>query len=95
MKSIATSKSTKMACPLHKLPPELRAEIFKPMLINWNGKTPALIKALRFDKKLYNEALDIVYKQNTFTFHRKNDWSFGDMTKEAVLSIERVKVVIE
>jgi hypothetical protein len=90
-----TSKGSKTACPLHKLPPELREEIFKPLLVNWNGKTPSLIKALRPDKTLYSEALEIFYKHSRFIFHRENDWSFGDMTKEAVPSIGRVKIVVE
>ncbi|KAE9381214.1 hypothetical protein N431DRAFT_551368 [Stipitochalara longipes BDJ] len=81
--------------PLYKLPPELRQEIFRPMLIPWNGKTPNLIKALRADQKLYHEALEVFYKQNLFKLHRANGWSFGDMTKEAVLSIEKIKIYVE
>jgi len=79
---------------LHVLPPELREAIFKPLLVDWNGKTPNLIKALRPDRKLYNEALGVFYRHNIFTFHEGNGWSFGDMAKEAVLSLDRVRICI-
>jgi hypothetical protein len=36
----------------HALPPELRQIIFR-MVLKWNGKTPALLKALRPDQLLY------------------------------------------
>jgi hypothetical protein len=77
---------------LHILPPELREAIFKPLLVDWNGKTPNLIKALRPDRKLYNEALGVFYRHNIYTFHEGNGWSFGDMPKEAVLSLDRVRI---
>jgi hypothetical protein len=84
-----------MPCLLHTLPPELREAIFKPLLVDWDGKTPNLVKALRPDKQLYNEALAIFYKFNVFIFHKGNGWSFGDMTKEAVLSLGRVRICVE
>ena len=65
------------------------------MCMGWNGKTPNLIKALRPDRKLYTEALRVFYNHNVFIFHRRNGWSFSDMTKEAVLSFEKVKIVVE
>jgi hypothetical protein len=77
---------------LHILPPELREAIFKPLLVDRNGKTPNLIKALRPDRKLYKEALGVFYRHNIFTFHEGNGWSFGDMAKEAVLSLDRVRI---
>jgi hypothetical protein len=64
--------------------------------VRWlDRKTPNLIKALRPDKRLYNETLGIFYKNNIFTFHRGNGWSWGDMTKQAVLRFEKVKIFIE
>jgi hypothetical protein len=59
-----------MPCLLHTLPPELREAIFKPLLVDWDGKTPNLVKALRPDKQLYNEALAIFYN-STFSFSTK------------------------
>jgi hypothetical protein len=98
-KAMATETSppsgNNMTSTLHRLPVELWEEIFKPLCADWNGKTPNLIKALRPDKKLYNEALRVFYKYNMFIFHRRNGWSFGDMTKEAVLSLEKVKIIIQ
>jgi hypothetical protein len=79
---------------LHNLPPEVRELIFRPLCVCWNGKIPPLIKALRSDKRLYGEALDIFFKNNTFVFHAGNGWSFGDMTSEAVLSIQKVKIIV-
>jgi hypothetical protein len=90
-----SSEGSKTACRLHTLPPELRQEIFKPLLINWNGKTPNLIKALRPDEKLYNEAWALFCAFNVFTFHTKNGWGFGDMGKAAVLRLDKVKICIE
>jgi hypothetical protein len=81
-----------MANLLHTLPPELREAIFKPVLVDWNGQTPDLIKALRPDRKLYNEALALFYRHNIFTFHKGNGWSFGDMAKEAVLSLDTIRI---
>jgi hypothetical protein len=44
--------------------------------------------------RLYNEALHIFFKENTFVFHRGNGWSFRDTTPKAVLDIERIKVIV-
>jgi len=91
----ASTKDTHMSNPLYKLPPELRYQIFKPLLIHWNGNMSNLIEALRPEEKLYHEALEIFYKENIFVFHRENGWSFRDMTKRAVLTIEKARIEIE
>ncbi|TVY89155.1 hypothetical protein LAWI1_G005798 [Lachnellula willkommii] len=70
-------------------------QIFRPLCIEWNGKTPDLIKALRPDKKLYQEALYIFYRNNRFVLHKGNGWTFGDMTKKAVLTFTKITIVVE
>jgi hypothetical protein len=77
-----------------ELPIELYEGIFTPLCVDWEGKTPNIIKALRPEKRLYNEALKIFFRHNTYVFHRENNWSFGDMTKDAVATIERVRIYV-
>ena len=89
------TKNIDQGCTLYKLPPELWGGIFTPLYLDWNGKTPNLIKALRPEKKIYVEALEIFYKHNVFKLHSGNGWSFGDMTKGAVLSVARVRICVE
>jgi hypothetical protein len=76
------------------LPLELYEAIFMHLCADWKGRTPNIIKALRPNKKLYLEALRIFYRHNTYVFHRENNWSFGDMTKDAVATIEKVRIYI-
>lgn len=94
LKATNSSTTTAMACAFDRLPPELRDQIFRPLCVGWDGKVPNLIKALRPNTKLYYEALDIFYRSNTFTLHRENDWSFGDMSKKAVLTFTKITVKV-
>ena len=80
---------------LHRLPPDLRLVIFQQVCAGWVGKVPNIIKAFRNDWTLYHEALEEFYKNNTFVFHRGNEWSFGDMKSRAVESIRRVRIIVE
>ena len=80
---------------LHNLPSELRIKIFALLCVNWEGRVPNVIKALRGDLVLYHEALEELYRSNVYVFSKKNGWSSGDMTKEAVKSITRARIVIE
>jgi hypothetical protein len=85
-----------MACnDFHRLPPEIRDQVFRPFCSKWNGRIPNLIKALRPDEKLYHEILDIFYKNNIFVLHRGNGWTFGDMMKKAVLTFTNMKIIVE
>jgi hypothetical protein len=84
-----------MDCFFYRVPPEVRDQIFRPICIEWAGKMPNLIKALRPDKKLYHEALDIFLKNNTYILHYGNRWTFGDMTKSAVQRFTKIKIVVE
>ncbi|CZT49839.1 uncharacterized protein RSE6_10733 [Rhynchosporium secalis] len=80
-----------------KLPAELRVMIFTLALGDeWNGKTPALIKALRTEENVYTACMVSWYKQDhTYTLHEKNSWSFRDMSANAISTITKVKIVID
>lgn len=78
-----------------RFPPEIREQIFRPLCVQWNGRTPHLIKALRPDRELYQEALYIFYRNNRFRLHKWNGWTFGDMTKKAVLTFTKITIVVE
>jgi hypothetical protein len=50
-----------------KLPPEIRTEIFKLVITEQEGNSPALIRALRSgDFTIYKEALQVFYAVNTY-----------------------------
>lgn len=70
--------STTSECTLHRLYPELRIQIYKlAMIIDAKTKAgPPLLAALRGDKKLYAEALDVYYSVNTFKMTGNNFRSF-------------------
>jgi hypothetical protein len=50
-----------------------------------NGKTPAILVALRSDPELYYEALQLFYKRNYFTLK----WSTVDLCK--TMSVNALK----
>lgn len=78
---------------LRAFPPEIREVIFNfSQVLSWTGKTPALLVALRGDRELYYEALELFYKSNTFTLHRANEWKTGDMSVAALRTIRALKV---
>ncbi|KAH7364111.1 hypothetical protein BKA65DRAFT_129843 [Rhexocercosporidium sp. MPI-PUGE-AT-0058] len=89
------TKATTMRNLLYTIPPELRLMILKPLCTTWDGQIPNAIKALRGDWLLYHEALEEFYRSNVYVFHKGNRWSFGDMTKEAVKSIRRARILVE
>ncbi|PVH85778.1 hypothetical protein DL98DRAFT_583367 [Cadophora sp. DSE1049] len=82
---------------LDKLPAELWGMIFGYALNEeWNGTTPALIKAMRAHKRLYPECMLAWYKhQHTYVLHAKNNWSFLDMPKEVISTVKKVEVIVD
>ncbi|KAF4627665.1 hypothetical protein G7Y89_g10489 [Cudoniella acicularis] len=79
-----------------KAPFEVRTMIFKLCLSDaWEGKIPALIKAVRQDQGLYHEALEIFYEDKQFVLHKVNGWSFNDMEFSAMLTIKKLEIVVE
>ena len=72
--------------------PEIREMIFEGALAGtWNGKTPALIQALR-GSKLYLEAIDVFTKTNTFRLHEGNGWSWDPMPPQSLKHIKALQI---
>jgi hypothetical protein len=75
---------------LKQFPPEIREQIFGDA-IEWHGKTPPLIAALRGDPTLYHEALAVLYKEHPFKIHKLNEesrWSAYLSTFRNIRSLE-------
>ncbi|KAK0119271.1 hypothetical protein ONS95_008120 [Cadophora gregata] len=91
----STTKITE--CYFDRLPAELCRTIFEFILIeSWNGTTPVLIKALRPHERLYSECMYVWHQQkHTYTLHAKNNWSFLDMSKEAISTTTDVVIIID
>ena len=65
-------------CVIHILPPEIRTMIYELCLksrhvVGWH---PGLLQALRPDKTLYNEALEMYYRVNIFELNKNNSMTF-------------------
>lgn len=82
---------------LHDLPPEIRTSIWEHSVDGeWDGRSPSIIRALRCDKKLYREAIEVFYKSdNTFHLNQRNGWSFCQMSQAALESIRKIKIEIK
>ncbi|KAF4628090.1 hypothetical protein G7Y89_g10065 [Cudoniella acicularis] len=76
---------------LRKLPFELREMIFIEVL-DWDGRTPPLLAALRPDPELYSQALAIFRKNNYFRLHSRSGLK---MSKETKANIFKVQVLIQ
>ena len=89
------SPNNDSTCTFRKLPPEIREKCFLPVL-EWHGKSPALLVALRGDKELYEEALEIFYKKpNVYHLSEVNGWDFVGMSERALASIKDVKISLK
>ncbi|KAN0115257.1 hypothetical protein V8E51_004801 [Hyaloscypha variabilis] len=72
---------------LSKFPAEIREIIFKLCLAEtWTGKTPSLIIALRCQKELYSQALEVFQKTNRFFLRDANRLVLFKSMPETVLS---------
>lgn len=92
------SSKGKKKCALDKLPAELREMIFMYAFGDeeWTGKTPDLIKALRTEDHIYVDCMSAWYRQkHTFVLHTKNSWSFLDMPPHVIVTITKVKIMVE
>jgi hypothetical protein len=69
--------------------------IFLPNLVEWNGKSCAFIVALRGDKDLYNQVLELFYKNNTYVLHAPNEWSFANRENEAIETVRKLKIKVK
>jgi hypothetical protein len=80
---------------LRLLSAELRDMIFSLLLLRSDGKTPALLIALRQDQELYTQALRVYYKVNEMEVLRRGglEWLEGlkgevrDMVKSVVVTL--------
>lgn len=85
-----------MSCTLNKIPPEIRDQIFNLTLDEeWTGQMPTLIKALRTDPKIYNEAIAIFYRMKyTYVLSSRNSWGLGSMSEAVLKTIKKVKISV-
>ena len=92
----STPKISKPASLFSILPTELRLKIFKQCDLLWDNKTmPALIKALRSDRKSHKDAMAVFSAKNTFTLRSKNYWGFRWMAKETISRIQKLNIVLQ
>ena len=77
---------------LRLLSADLREAIFKPLLLRSDGKTPALLIALRSDDELYSQAVSIYYAINEFEV-RGVEW-MSHLGKDIPGLMKRVVVII-
>jgi hypothetical protein len=80
---------------LHKLPFEIR-EIIYGNCLEWNGRSPAIFRALRASKLLYPQVIEQFYKaDNTFYLNKRNGWSLCSMSVKALVSVRKLKIEIQ
>ena len=73
------------SCTLHRLPTEIRHDIFRFCLQNSSrASTPPLIAALRPETLLYHEALDVFYGTNRLEIRADNLIDFARLSKRAL-----------
>ncbi len=75
-----------------KFPPEIRAMIFNGCIHFGGFKTPAIIIALRGDKEMYEEDIQIFYKLNLFRVKLQNLPDFEAMSIKAIQGIRRLAI---
>jgi hypothetical protein len=91
---ILSAEKPKPSNLLRKFPPEIREEIFKLTVGDWDDKTPALIKAIRGDREMYLEVMKIFYRINTFCSRRRNSWGKG-IPDHLLSTVTRWKIEFE
>jgi len=77
--------ATKSPLSLRRFPPEIRLMIFCDCIHFQDGKTPAILVALRSDSELYYEALQLFYERNYFTLK----WPIVDLCR--AMSVNALK----
>ena len=80
---------------LHLLCPELRDMIFASSLVQTDGKTPALLIALRPDEELYAQALKVFYQVNELKVRWQGGLSwFAELRGEVKGMVKCVAVAV-
>jgi len=64
--TIRPAPAAEPGCVLFDIPFEIREKIFH-LTLDWDGKTPPMLAALRSEPELYQQALKIFRKNNVFT----------------------------
>lgn len=78
---------------LESFAPELRMMIFDLVFAGtWNGKIPALLKALRRNEVMYKEALEAFIRSNTFALSKANESALLGTSATAMGSIKYLKL---
>lgn len=75
----------------NSIPAEIRNLIFSNA-IEWNGKTPNVVAAVRGDPVLYAEALGVLHRQSTFKLHAANRLSRSVMSPKAYQSVRKLEI---
>jgi hypothetical protein len=78
---------------LRAFPAEVRNMVYRAAG-SFEGKAPNLIKALRADRELYDEAMKVFLESNTYILCSENGWGFGDMSEEALAGIKKLEIKI-
>ena len=78
---------------LRRFPTELRDMIFKDCLQIEEGKSPALLIALRGDKELYEEALEVYYKTNYCSMGKAMIQRINDLSPKAISRIKDIRIL--
>ena len=77
---------------IRKFPPEIRAMIFAGCVDNKGYKTPNLLVALRGDREMYEEAVQIFYGLNWFRVKLLTLPDFVSMSKKAIENIRKLVI---
>jgi len=87
---------------MESIPIEVRRRIFGYALTTYEQssypyrraqgpKTPVLLEALR-GTPLYEEALEIFYKENTFKLHLENCHKLNELSNKTLASVENLEI---
>jgi hypothetical protein len=79
---------------LRIFPAEIREMVYGLACV-FDGKMPSLIKALRPDKVLYQEAIYWFYKNSTYKLGCASGWGFADMSGEMIGTIQKLQINLE
>jgi hypothetical protein len=77
---------------LKALPPGFE-KIYESACV-FGGKMPNLIRALRPDRELYEEAMHVSVQSDIFHLRKEKRWSIGRMTEGALARIQRLDISI-
>jgi hypothetical protein len=79
---------------LYRLPAEVRLVVFKVFLIDrGNIAMRSLLKALRRDPILLEEAHEVYYSMKNFHLTKANQWSFDKYTSTGIEHLQLVKYI--